>query len=111
MEKEKPGKEKIAVRLKCNVTSLLKKRKRYSTQNARNNRESAIAITDSQPSKENSEGEELMLRVVLDDTDKQYHDTISPEYEDSEKDKGKNSAVENVENKLAQKLVFNKYIL
>ena len=107
MEKEKPGKEKIAVRLKCNVTSLLKKRKRYSTQNARNNRLSA----DSQPSKENSEGEELMLRVVLDDTDKQYHDTISPEYEDSEKDKGKNSAVENVENKLAQKLVFNKYIL
>ena len=105
MEKEKPGKEKITVRLKRNVTSLLKKRKRYSAQNARNNRESTIGITDSQPSKENSEGEELMLR------DEQHHDTISPEYEDSEKDKGKNSAVENVENKLAQKLIFNKYIV
>ena len=42
-------------------------------QNARN-RESAI--TDTQPSKENSEGDELMLSVVLDGTDKQHHDTI-----------------------------------
>ena len=108
MEKEKPGKEKFTVRLKHNVTSLLKKRKRYSTQNARN-RESAI--TDTQPSKENSEGDELMLSVVLDSTDKQHHDTISPEEKDSEKDKGKNSTAENIENKLAQKLIFNMHIV